>query len=77
MRWEKKGEIHTLYECTEKEYQRLKRKIDSIQTQLKAMPKGEIQCVQDGRFQRWYLKEKGKKTYLSKKKKDAGRKVGG
>ena len=32
------------------------------------MPKGEIQCVQDGRFQRWYLKEAGKRTYISKKK---------
>lgn len=39
------------------------------------MPKGEIQCVQDGRFQRWYLKEKGKKTYLSKKKRTLAEKL--
>ena len=57
--------IYTVYERIVKENKRLKNKIDAIQRQLKSMPKGEIQCVQDGEFQRWYLKESGKRTYIS------------
>lgn len=67
--------IYTLYERIEKEYKRLKVKIDTIQKQLKTMPKGEIQCVQDGEFQRWYLKESGKRTYISKKKRELAEKL--
>ena len=39
------------------------------------MPKGEIQCVQDGKYQRWYLKETGKKVYISKKKRPLAEKL--
>jgi len=67
--------VYTLYERIEKEHKRLKDKIDAIQKQLKSMPKGEIQCVQDGEFQRWYLKESGKKTYISKKKRTLAEKL--
>ena len=67
--------IYTLYERIEKENKRLKTKIDVIQKQLKSMPKGEIQCVQDGEFQRWYLKESGKRTYISKKKRELAEKL--
>lgn len=55
--------VYTLYERMEKEDKRLRKKIDTIQKQFRTMPKGEIQCVQDGEFQRWYLKESGKRTY--------------
>ena len=65
----------TLYERIERENKRLKTKIDVIQKQLKSMPKGEIQCVQDGEFQRWYLKESGKRTYISKKKRELAEKL--
>ena len=67
--------VYTLYERVEKEHKRLKSKIDAIQRQLKSMPKGEIQCVQDGEFQRWYLKESDKKTYISKKKRALAEKL--
>ena len=67
--------IVTLYERIELENKRLKTKIDAIQKQLKTMPKGEIQCVQDGEFQRWYLKESGKRTYISKKKRELAEKL--
>lgn len=67
--------VYTLYERIEKEHKRLRDKIDAIQKQLKSMPKGEIQCVQDGKFQRWYLKESGKKTYISKKKRTLAEKL--
>jgi len=67
--------VYTLYERIEKEHKRLKDKIDAIQKQLKSMPKGEIQCVQDGEFQRWYLKESGKRTYISKKKRALAEKL--
>ena len=70
-----KEEIGTLYERIEKEYKSLKIKIDTIQKQLKQMPKGEIQCVQDGEFQRWYLKESGKRIYISKKKRTLAEKL--
>ena len=39
------------------------------------MPEGEIQCIQDGKFQRWYLKESGKRTYISKKKRALAEKL--
>ena len=67
--------VDTLYERIEKENNRLRKEIDSIQKQLKTMPKGEIQCVQDGEFQRWYLKESGKRTYISKKKRELAEKL--
>lgn len=71
----RKGKIYTLYEIMEKEYQKLITKIETLQNQLKSMPKGEIQCVQDGEFQRWYLKEPGKRTYISKKKRTLAEKL--
>lgn len=64
----KKGEIYTLYDRIEKEHQRLKKNIETIQLQLKHFPKGDLQCVQDGNFQRWYQKDRGKRKYISKKK---------
>lgn len=65
----------TLYEKIEKENKRLTNKINEIQKQLKTMPKGEIQCVRDGDFLRWYLKESGKRTYISKKKRGLAEKL--
>ena len=65
----------TLYERIVKENKRLKNKIEAIQKQLKSMPEGEIQCVRDGEFQRWYLKKSGKKIYISKKKRELAEKL--
>lgn len=39
------------------------------------MPKGEILCVRDGEFVRWYLKENGKRIYISKKKRALAEKL--
>lgn len=67
--------ICTLYERIEKEYGRIKKKIEETQIQLRGLPKGELQCVRDGKFQRWYLKQSPKKTYISKKKKTLAEKL--
>lgn len=67
--------VCTLYEKIVKEEERLKTKIKEIEKQLKLMPKGEIQVVQDRGFQRWYLKEQEKRTYISKKKRALAEKL--
>lgn len=59
--------MYTLYEKVKDEKRRLEIKISSIQQELKKYPPGKLQCVQEENFQRWYLSEKGKRTYISKK----------
>lgn len=59
--------MYTLYEKVENEKRRLETKISSLRRELCHYPPGKLQCVQEGKFQRWYLNETGKRTYISKK----------
>ena len=52
------------------EYKRIISNIEEIEKQLIPMPKGTLQCIQDGKYQRWYQWEHGTRKYIPRKNRE-------
>lgn len=58
----------TIYERMLVESQRLEKQINSLQMQLKALPKEDFFCTRNGNNYKWYQTDGKKQIYLPKKK---------
>ena len=57
-----------IQELIAKEYQRINSEIIKVEQQLNPLPTGTLQCIQDGKYLRWYHCKKGIRKYIPKKK---------
>lgn len=66
----KVGGDTTIYDKICEERNRLDRDLQKIREKLDNMPEGNISCVKNGKYTKWYISKDGKQTCLSKKKRE-------
>lgn len=59
-----------IYEKVKQEYDKLSINIEEIENKLRSMPRGTLQCIQDGKYHKWYQCDNGTRRYISNKNRE-------
>ena len=64
-----------IYDKIVKEKQRIEKQIETLEQQLKNLPRGKLVCTKNGKYYKWYHTTESSYTYIPKKERELAEKL--